>query len=361
MSIQDIALAFKSWAQENNLLGHELPVTIGVNGEVRDAAIDSLRISAASEMLLRQRQLLAVGFNESAEQVVIVTAKKLTVKDLKVMPQTFGANETPVVYVHGGSAQAGMPNHNGTPHPYRVTTKGAYCCGSSIHPATVLGAGTLGALVRDASGHLFGLSNNHVTGLCSYATDGDKVIAPGHVDINPRGIDPFTIGYHARALPMVPGAPDNIDIATNSDAALIKIADASNVSSFQGSFYDTPQAVTPLMPGMIVQKVGRTTGLTSGVVIAQIAGAHPVCYSVPGIGTPVAYFDPVFLIQAQNPSLGPFSINGDSGSLITTSVGSEKIAVGLVFAGDNQGNSYALSLEPILKALNVSLVTNHNI
>lgn len=361
MSAEQVALAFKAWAQENNLLGQEYPITLQINDVDRDAQFDALRISAASESILRQRQLLGVGFNQADNQVIVLTARKVIQREQKVLPQTIGADDVQVKYVHAGNAQAGTQQIANTPRPYSIKPNGVYCCGSSIHPATAIGAGTLGCLVRDQAGTLFGLSNNHVSGLCSYAIEGDKIIAPGHVDINAKGIDPFTLGYHSRSLPMVPGTPDNIDVANNSDAALIKIIDEALVSSHQGLLYDTPNKVAPLSAGMVVKKVGRTTGLTSGAVTCQMAGSHPVTYTVQGIGTQVAFFEPVFLIRSLNPAQGPFSINGDSGSLVVAEIGGEPTAVGIVFAGDSQGNSFALSLPPILQKLQVDIVSNHNI
>lgn len=125
-----------------------------------------------------------------------------------------------------------------------------------------------------------------------------------------------------------------------------------------GSVYDTPGITVDLAAGQQVEKVGRTTGHTTGRVIGQMAGPYQVGYSVPGVGPAVAFFDPVFVIQGNN---APFSQPGDSGSLITAMIGTDRYAVGLVFAGDQQGLAYALPLSPILTTLNVTLVTGHNV
>jgi hypothetical protein len=194
--------------------------------------------------------------------------------------------------------------------------------------------------------------------MCNYANIGEKILAPGHVDITAGGINPFTLGYHVRALPMVQGLPDNVDISTNSDAALVQIADEALVTSYQGASYDTPAKSFEMMPGQTVQKVGRTTGHTQGVIVGQVVGPYPVQYSTPGFGQHVSFFDPVFAIQGVDGL--PFSQPGDSGSLITIEQNGERFAVGLVFAGNPNGPTYALPLNPVLAMLKVSLVSNLN-
>ena len=77
---------------------------------------------------------------------------------------------------------------------------------------------------------------------------------------------------------MVDGSPSNIDVGTNTDAALFRIKDPLAVTSMQRDSYDTPIEVIPLEAGMRVQKVGRTTGLTTGIVRAKGTGPHSVSY-----------------------------------------------------------------------------------
>lgn len=357
MRTEIAAKAFKAWAQRNNLIGNEFPVDLGVDSDERDVLFDALKITAAGERTLRTRHLLSIGFNEAERKIVVLTSKKVIARDSHVLPQEIG-DDISVVYLHAGVAQVGPPPAGVPNSPYYIYNE-RYACGSSIHPARVLGAGTLGCLVKDTNGTLYGLTNNHVSGLCSYSLLGEKILAPGHIDVTASGIDPFTIGHHYKNLPMVPGVPDNVDISINQDAALVSILNENCVSSMQGLYYDTPQSVFQLQAGLDVEKVGRTTGHTYGKVVAQTVGAFPVNYSVAGIGSQIAYFEPVFIVQG---SAGqPFSSSGDSGSLVVSMVGGERRAVGVVFAGDSQGFSYILPLEPILNNLSVSLVSGLNV
>jgi hypothetical protein len=357
MSAKEVAIAIRAWAQENHLFKTEYPIDLNINDEEKDALFDSLAISAKAESVLRHRGISAVAFNDATNEVIVFTERNVQVGEKKLLPVTVG-EEITIRYIHGGMAQAGSPPSATTPSPY-VIRNNAFACGGSIHPAKSIGAGTLGCLVRDAGGTLFGLTNNHVSGMCNYANLGEKILAPGHVDITADGLDPFTLGYHVRGLPMVQGLPDNVDISTNNDAALLRIANENQVSSFQGNSYDTPVNAFDLLPGQTVEKVGRTTGHTQGAVIGQIIGPHPVRYSTAGFGDHVSFFDPVFAIQG--PAGGdPFSQPGDSGSLITIQQNGERFAVGLVFAGNGNGISFALPLIPILATLDVTLVSAHN-
>ena len=358
ISAKEVATAFKAWAQDNHLLGHEFPVELSPNLNRRDELFNSLKITSASERLLRAKHVTAVAFNDASSEVVVMVSRKLTKRELDVLPKTYGDNIT-FRYLHCGNAQATLPTSGLVHSAYVVTQNGHYACGSSIHPARHIGAGTLGCLVRNGDGALFGLTNNHVSGLCSYSIVGEKILAPGHPDIEANGIDPFTIGYHEQSLPMVPGVPDNVNVANNKDAALFKISDDRKVTSRQGWSYDTPAMVETIQSGQAVQKVGRTTGHTYGTVTAQVVGPFPVAYQVPGVGNQLAYFDPVFVVQGSATS--PFSQSGDSGSLVVAATGGEVKAVGLVFAGDQQGLSYVLPLWPILTALNMTIVSGHNV
>jgi hypothetical protein len=356
VNARQVALALKAWAQENHLLETDFPVALAEQGDARDVLFDSLALTALSERILRQRAMNAIAFNEATNEVVVFTSRKITQQELKVLPSAI-LQEVSVKYIQGGIAHAGAPAGGSAHGPYSLHN-GKYTCGSSIHPARALGAGTIGCLVTSPDGTMYGLSNNHVSGMCNYSFDGEKILAPGHNDITANGMDPFTIGYHTRALPMNHGVPDNIDITLNNDVALFKIADVGRLTSMQGLAFDTPANTFALMGGQTVEKIGRTTGHSTGIVMGQMTGAFPVSYTVPGLGTHQAYFENIFVIQGTNDL---FSQPGDSGSLITTVLNGERFAVGLLFAGDQAGLSYALPLMPILTTLNVSLVSNHNV
>ncbi len=310
---------------------------------------------------LRAKGISFIGFNDSANEVVIFTAKPVPKKLRQHLPQTAPGGVT-ISYQLGAEELVGkLP-----PSPFGTVPaelhNGRYMCGGSIHVGRRVGAGTLGCLVRDGAGVLYGLTNNHVSGDCSYASQGLPILAPGPCDIAAGGVDPFCLGHHDRGLRMVHGNPDapHVSHLQNTDAALFKIADQTKVTSLQkdGS-YDTPATVGQIAGGMTVTKVGRTTGRTSGIVRAQVVGPHPVRYKMAELGIDiVVFFEPVFIVKANT---GVFSMGGDSGSLVTTMMNNQRVAVGMVFAGDDKGNSFVLPLQPILNGFGVTLVSGYGI
>jgi hypothetical protein len=173
-------------------------------------------------------------------------------------------------------------------------------------------------------------------------------------------LPPFTIGFHHAALPLVAGSIDNVDHTKNLDAAIFRIREESLVSSFQGSIYDTPQTVSPLLTESMVEKVGRTTGHTQGKVISQMNGAYGFPYTAALYKfTGNVFFDGIF---------GLFSDYGDSGSLITSlNAAGERTAVAIVVGGMDDGKApggkitLALPIKRILDEFKVTLVSGHNI
>jgi hypothetical protein len=163
---------------------------------------------------------------------------------------------------------------------------------------------------------------------------------------------------------MVAGSADNINAKGNLDAAVFRIPNEELVSSYQGNHYDTPNQTGRLMPDMDVEKVGRTTRHTFGRVLGQVHGAHSVLYTAPLYGfNGSVFFDPVFAIAGKTEL---FSDLGDSGSLITTvDAAGNRLAVGIVVGGMNDGSApggkvtIALPIEPILQALETTLVYGH--
>jgi hypothetical protein len=212
---------------------------------------------------------------------------------------------------------------------------------------------------------LYGLTNNHVSGSCSHADQGLPIIAPGIYDVVAGGLDPFTIGRHHAALPLVPGSPGNVPAQDNNDAAIFRIIDASKVTSFQGNAYDTPATTQMPAPGMQVEKVGRTTGTTRGWVVGQVFGFLSIPYNASLYGfSGAVHFNCLYSIAGHGDL---FSDSGDSGSLITSvEADGTRRSVGLVVGGMTDSKApggkltLMLPIEPILASFNVSLVSGLN-
>lgn len=218
-----------------------------------------------------------------------------------------------------------------------------YCC-----------AGTLGALVEDAGGVQYILSNNHVLGRSNLAVVGDPVNQPGMIDQNcqQNGV----VANFSQLIPLqfAKGRVRPVNLVDSAMAQAI----AGAVSS-EGLILDIGPisgSTLSVVPGMAVQKSGRTTGHTIGVVQA-IDVSVSVGYSKEcgGAANQVAYFQNQIRIGD-----GTFSDSGDSGSLILESGTADSAnglprAVGLLFAGDSS-STLANGIGNVLSALNVSMV-----
>jgi hypothetical protein len=360
------ARIFHDWAFREGLMDDAAATVVSTPADF--ALIEN--VTERGTQILRQRRICAIGFNDSVDRIVVFTKRVApgSKKQLALLPNKIDNVE--IKYRQGAlqSIDDSPPTTHGAPAYIVRITAGShrYTCGSSISVGNNREAGTLTCLVRDAAGTIFGLSNNHISGGCSYAGVGLPIVAPGIADVTPGGLNPFTLGFHHRALPLVAGSPDNVNPKTNLDAAIFRLQDASVVSSFQRDVYDTPGATGPISAGMAVEKVGRTTGHTVGTVVSQVYGANHVFYQAQlyGFAGPV-YFDPLFAIAG---STGLFSDSGDSGSLITTVDGAgNRTSIAIVVGGMNDKTApgdkttLALPIEPILAGLDVALVSGHHI
>lgn len=370
------ALAVRDWAANRNLLrrGGVTPPVAGGGAVVAMAASQSVAgdLDASQPQgiqALERLSITAVGVNPKRRTVLIYTPRRLSKAAQAALPSGLAggfsvefrqAKQVSIGVEGAGQSVLALDDDAppaGAPYP----------CGGSIGMANARMAGTIGALVRLKDGSLCGLSNNHVTGGCSNARIGLPILAPGVLDVTADGPDPFCIGRHETVLPMAQGIPGLVDVSANTDAALFRISDASRVSSMQGRAYDTPSAIADPDVDMEVEKVGRTTRHTRGVVEALVAGALPVSYNTITYHGPdeevrftgLVYFAPVFKITGVD---GPFSLSGDSGSLVTSTDGrGRRVAVGLVFAGLAPDESYMLPIRPILERFGASLVSGHNV
>lgn len=360
--LREVAQGLRNIAIEHNALKYGPAVTAQVAPQITEMSARSFSEGAVS--LLEKLTVTAVGINERDSTVFVYVNRRPTQRDLKGLPDSL-PDGVQIQYrqakplVIGGDAP---PSAMGLVGPVKHRIR----CGTSISVGNEREAGTFGALVRDREGRLLGLSNNHVTGGCNNARVGLPIIAPGVLDVQAGHPNPQTIGLHHSVIAMRPGSPSIVDPADNTDAALFEIVDPKAVSSFQGEEYDTPIHVEDPMEGMQVEKVGRTTGHTQGVIESELVGGLPVAYktrtyhSANDYSDFVAsvYFDPVFLVRGK---AQPFSLPGDSGSL-TTAVAQDgqRASVGLVFAGMLPDTSYIVPIRPILERLDVSLVEEHN-
>jgi hypothetical protein len=214
--------------------------------------------------------------------------------------------------------------------------------GVSTGNAGECSAGTIGARVRDSSGNVFALSNNHVYALENSAPIGSEVLQPGLYDTNCAYSSSNVLGHLTRFVSI-----NFSDTANNVvDGAVASTTTASLGNSTPANGYGTPSSTTRAASiGLAVQKYGRTSSLTTGQV-TDINATIQIRYSS---GT--ARFVDQVVVQSKKPVIK----SGDSGSLLVSNDAGHN-PVGLLFAGDSSGK-YAIAnpIGSVLSALGVTI------
>jgi hypothetical protein len=232
----------------------------------------------------------------------------------------------------GGTTTSSPTSRFSRPVPIGVSTGNAGECS----------AGTIGARVKDGSGHVFALSNNHVYALENKAPLGSEVLQPGLYDTG--------CAYSATNVIGTLSAFSPISFSTSAsnvvDAAIATTTTANLGNSTPAGGYGVPSSATQAASvGLAVQKFGRTSSLTTGTVTA-VNGIVNVAY---GAGT--ARFVNQVIVQSSK----PFLKAGDSGSLLVTKNAAAS-PVGLLFAAGSSGK-YAIAnpIGPVLSQLGVTI------
>lgn len=196
-------------------------------------------------------------------------------------------------------------------------------------------AGTIGAFVEHR-GEVHILSNSHVLADSGKCSKGDAILQPGILD---GGSFP---AHHVGALrKWIPfqRSGNKVDAAVSTVFNDLDYRVKYGRRTLRG-FNEEPDLDD------VVWKIGRTTGLSRGKVTALDLDDLSVDYD----GTLLS-FGGQLEIRAE---IGPFSDGGDSGSLI---IDDDNWAVGLLFAGTEDGVTYANPVGSVLSSLSLSLIT----
>ena len=283
----------------------------------------------------------AVSEDASGEAEIVVFAKRpvsvaSTLDGVPVDVEVTG----PIAAIKAAPGKAPGATGTGTSPTSRFTRP--VPIGISTGNAGECSAGTIGARVKDGSGHVFALSNNHVYALENNAPLGSQVLQPGLYDSG--------CAYSATNVIGTLSAFSPISFSTSAsnvvDAAIAATTTASLGNSTPAGGYGAPSSATQAATvGLAVQKYGRTTSLTTGTVSA-VNGIVNVSY---GAGT--ARFVNQVIVQSSK----PFLKSGDSGSLLVTRNAAAS-PVGLLFASGS-GGKYAIAnpIGPVLSQLGVTI------
>ncbi|MGH7915961.1 MAG: hypothetical protein ACREQE_00715 [Candidatus Binataceae bacterium] len=228
--------------------------------------------------------------------------------------------------------------------------------------------GTLGALVQDNNGTQYILSNNHVLGRVNQAKPGEAIIQPGLADQNPtcfKNTDD-AVAYFSRSITL--SFKPRMDNVADASIAQVVAGDVSPTGFIAGIGNISGTVESSPTPGELVQKTGRTTGYTEGVIQAvnvsltrQHGGGIRYTRECHGRAGVANFINQIAIVPIG--TFPAFSMPGDSGSLIVNVPNAPAgqtpcpDAIGLLFAGNNDNSiTFANPIWPVLNGLGVSIV-----
>jgi len=190
-------------------------------------------------------------------------------------------------------------------------------CGVSTSRADEEAAGTIGWWMVDEDGRPYIMSNNHVWAKENNASPGDEIIQPGRLDGGDPEADIIAELYSWIDIDFE-GGVNKVDVAIATPYLADTFASIMEKGGVAGK--RDPQLNEEAC------KVGRSTGLTQGVVEDDAASVQ-VEYS-----SGKANFEDVFIVRGDNVVQA-----GDSGSPVLSS---DKQFLGLLFAGNDEGSVF---------------------
>lgn len=284
---------------------------------------------------------IALGITKGARKRDYKLAVRLQRRALEALPEleaqfsNQAKGEVDIRYV-GRISKRATPWHQMRQRPLLI--------GASIGHFRIT-AGTLGAIaIHSKTQKPVILSNNHVLADEDRGKLGDAILQPGAYDGGKPAAD--TVGALLDFVKLK-------DKANLVDAAIASIEAGIGFESRRLEEVGTLAGLrtAPIEPGDAVLKVGRTTGVTHGLVTAIEVDDVIVSYDRGDLA-----FDRQIEIEGSGDQ--PFSQGGDSGSLI---VDADLKACALLFAGGDSGGSngkgvtYANDINAVLQQLNITL------
>lgn len=207
-------------------------------------------------------------------------------------------------------------------------------------------AGTIGAIAKERkTGRDVILSNNHVLANENDAKVGDAILQPGAFDKGKLPKD--LVAKLAKWVDLKPNGSNLLDAAI---APITKDIDTDPLT-YKGIGKLAGARTDPLVLGMAVTKLGRTTGVTRGKISALELDKVVIQYDLGLLS-----FDNQVEIESTGTS--SFSAGGDSGSLI---LDEDHRGCALLFAGSETGGpngrglTYANPITIVLKRLAIDL------
>ncbi|WP_336274150.1 hypothetical protein [Vreelandella indica] len=343
------------WARRNGALAMSNSPSSGASHDLNEVFELEGEELQEVERVLKRVKLTAIVHDEKNGSIALLCKNAVSPAAKKKIPsESHGINFGLIGKVSLESNPPATPSSTEAGSPVWFSHQGALACGSSVTAATDPGAGTLGFLATRSDGTLVGVTNNHVTGGCNHTPYGMHIMSPSPFDAVPGGPEPTAIGKHSGLVPILSGDPGQIHLQ-ELDVAIFDVTKPELLSSMQGEgLYDTPAEVADPESNLRVKKVGRTTGLRTGVILGRVSTTLSIPYKSSKFNS-LVHFDDVWAILGDNGST--FSEPGDSGALVVSEDGDH--ALGLIFAGGGN-TSFMIPVRKILEHFNLSLACQYN-
>jgi hypothetical protein len=278
------------------------------------------------KQILSDVNAVGVGEKLNGENFIKVLTRKKTNLRSGNLSQHFGVNAKDIIIEHRGPIRFKTPTTNHRP-PYPGISVGHYR----------ITAGTLGCFVKDKKNITYILSNNHVLANTNKGKIKDPILQPGKMDGGKRPKDVIALLSSFEDLEF--SKPNSMD------AAIAEVVDELNLISKINQKNKISGTADPVN-GMKVEKFGRTTGHTKGKI-----STRNLDLKVDFDGHEIEFQDQ-FEIKGNNGTM--FCDGGDSGSLIFEK-GTLK-AVGLLFAGTDDGITFATPIKEVLTQFSIKIL-----
>lgn len=292
----------------------------------------SFSLAAAPAATVTRRNIMAdvnaVGVSErqNGENFIKVLTRKKSELNARRLSEHFGVKPADVLIQHAGEIRFKVPTANHRP-PFPGISVGHFR----------ITAGTLGCFVKDNANKIYILSNNHVLANANKGKLGDAILQPGKLDGGVKAKDVIALLSNFKVIDLK--KPNDMDVAI---AEVVEDIDPVYKVNQTKKIKSTAQP----MNGMKVEKFGRTTGHTKGKITTR-----NLDLKVDFDGKDIEFRDQ-FEIKGNNGAM--FCDGGDSGSLIFENETLK--AVGLLFAGTDDGTTFATPIKEVLKQFSVKIL-----
>ena len=283
--------------------------------------------STVSTQISTDVKAVGVAEKENGDNYVRVLKLKHSALRSRDIAQHFDLKATDIIVEDTSPIKFKTPTNNHRP-PFPGISVGHY----------QVTAGTLGCFVKDGKGKTYVLSNNHVLANTNRGFYKDPILQPGKLDGGRRRNDVIAELTYLVEL--------DLQNPNMMDAALAELTLDSTPVYLVNQTNKIAGSIDPVNK-MKVEKYGRTTGHTKGRITTRSMDLK-VEYDA---GREIGFRD-----QMQIKGYGGkmFCDGGDSGSLVFQS--DTLKAVGLLFAGDDDGTTYASPIKDVLTELSVKIL-----